>query len=131
MYVLSFLSFLNQIKILRNVCNEVLFVFKALLMLKDESLNTHDVTSTYNHTSNRTWLKKRLTQSTSLKIKWPEKNFWAPNLGAHTGKPASKNPWIRLCIYSSINAIVATDIVKDIVTTQKGQSRKKIRKIRY
>ena len=34
-------------------------------------------------------------------------------------------------IYSSIKAIVATDIVKDIVTTQKGQSRKKIRKIRY
>ena len=28
--------------------------------------------------------------------------------------------------YSSIKAIVATDIVKDIVTTQKGQSRKKI-----
>ena len=29
-------------------------------------------------------------------------------------------------IYSSIKAIVATDIVKDIVTTQKGQSQKKI-----
>ena len=29
-------------------------------------------------------------------------------------------------IYSSIKAIVATDIVKDIVTQQKDQSRKKI-----
>ena len=51
-------------------------------MLKYESLNTHDVTSIYNQTSNRIWLKKRLTQSTSLKIRWPEKNFghqiWAP-----------------------------------------------------
>ena len=78
MFVLSFLSFLNQVKILLNVCNEVLFVFEALLMLKYESLNTHDVTSMYNHTSNRIWLKKRLTQSTSLKIKWPEKKFGAP-----------------------------------------------------
>ena len=51
-------------------------------MLKYKSLNTHDATSMYNHTSNRIWLQKRLTQSTSLKIKWPEKNFghkiWAP-----------------------------------------------------
>ena len=31
-------------------------------------------------------------------------------------------------IYSSIKAIVATDIVKDIVTTQKGQSRNKSEK---
>ena len=22
--------------------------------------------------------------------------FWAPNFGAHTGKPASKTPWIYL-----------------------------------
>ena len=29
-------------------------------------------------------------------------------------------------IYSSIKAIVATGMVKDIVTTQKGQSRRKI-----
>ena len=29
-------------------------------------------------------------------------------------------------IYSTIKAINATDIVKDIMTTQKGQSRKKI-----
>ena len=29
-------------------------------------------------------------------------------------------------IYNSIKAIGATDIVKDIVTTQKSQSRKKI-----
>ena len=29
-------------------------------------------------------------------------------------------------IYNSIKAIVATDIVKDIVAAQKGQSRKKI-----
>ena len=89
------------------------------------NLNTHDVTSTYNRTSNRIWLKKRLTQSTSLKIKWPEKNFWAPNLGAHTGKPASKNPWIRLCIYSSINAIVATDIVSDNTKRPKSKENKK------
>ena len=34
--------------------------------------------------------------------------------------------WMEVHIYSSIKAIVATDIVKDIVTTQKGQSQKKI-----
>ena len=107
MFVLSFLSFLNQVKILRNVCNEILFVFKALLVLKYESLNTHDVISMYNHTSNRIWLKKRLTQSTSLKIKWPEKKFWAPNLGTHTGKPASKN--LRICLWENkLNSICTT-----------------------
>ena len=31
-------------------------------------------------------------------------------------------------IYSSNKAIVATDVVKDKVTTQKGQSRKKAKK---
>ena len=33
---------------------------------------------------------------------------------------------IEVRIYSRIKAIVATDIVKDTVTTQKSQSRKKI-----
>ena len=94
MFVLSFLSFLNQVKILRNVCNEVLFVFKALLMLKYKSLNTHDATSMYNHTSNRIWLKINPKYFIKNKVTW--KKFWAPNLGTHTGKPASKNLWICL-----------------------------------
>ena len=34
--------------------------------------------------------------------------------------------WMEVHIYSSIKAIVVTDKVKDIVTTQKGQSQKKI-----
>ena len=58
MFVLSFLSYLNQIKICCNVCNDILFVFKAFLMLKYEkqlsfsffNLYTQDVTSMYNHT---------------------------------------------------------------------------------
>ena len=32
---------------------------------------------------------------------------------------------MKVHIYSSIKAIVATDIVKDIVTTQKDQTQKK------
>ena len=34
--------------------------------------------------------------------------------------------WMEVLIYSSIKAIVTTDIVKDIVTIQKGQNQKKI-----
>ena len=33
---------------------------------------------------------------------------------------------MEVLIYSSIKAIVTTDIVKDIVTIQKGQNQKKI-----
>ena len=36
--------------------------------------------------------------------------------------------WREVHIYSGIKAIVATDIVKDIVTTQTGQSQMKISK---
>ena len=34
--------------------------------------------------------------------------------------------WMKVHIYSSIKAIVATNVVKDIVITQKDQIQKKI-----
>ena len=34
--------------------------------------------------------------------------------------------WMEVHIYSSIKAIVAADMLKDILTTQNSQSRKKI-----
>ena len=103
-FVLSFLSYLNQSKILRNVCNCILFVFKAFLIFKYEKQLSFSFVyihmwHNFNVQSHKAFwpylIEKRLTQSTSLKIKWLENFFWAPNLGIHTGIPASNTPWIR------------------------------------